>query len=396
MLKHLKTKKLDMLSIFLENRNALPFYNTLFNTISDKAIYKNEDRQLNNSNLEVACVYDFPDYLQGAVKDPKWKVNTINSFKGSMILLKNYSGVEDYLKCNFSSKRRSKFRTYQKRLESVFNITYKTYYGHIELEEYKSLFKVFRSLIESRFAEKGVKNYDLTRWDVYYKIAYPLIQKKEAALFVIYHNNQPISVCLNLIRGQVIYGYIRAYDIDYSKFHLGFIDFIKQLHWCYKNNIYVFDLLKGNYPYKAQLADGSYYFQKHVIYNTGNFMSIVCGQLMSLRIKVFYKLVNVLKKYHVDKLYHAFLNYRYRDNSKPSPINHTLTIANIHNFESIGVKVRLNDEQYAFLKRPIYNLLYKHSKPIDKVEIFKSTTEIDTFYIKGIEHIQKISFQFHK
>ncbi len=388
----MKTKKFDMLSIFLENRDALPHYNTLSNVISSKDIYINQAAE-NLDNALVTCIYDFPSYIKGTINQDNWQVNTINSFKGSMIVLKNYESVEDYLKKNFSSKRRSKFRTYQKRLENAFNISYKTYYGDIERNEYEALFKMFRGLIERRFEEKKMKNYDLTRWDVYHKIAFPLIQNKEAALFVIYHNDKPISMCLNLIRSHVIYGYIRAYDIDYSKFYIGFIDFIKQLHWCYENDIQVFDLLKGSYAYKTYLTDDEYYFQKHIIFNKNNMLSKMKGTLLSFRIKSFYKLVTLLKKCHIDKLYHAYLNFRYRNKATETPKTYILKRINQEVFSSNQhIKIELTESQYAFLKRPVYDFLYRSQETLNHTEVFKTSISTNTFYVKGIKEIGEISF----
>ena len=392
MLKQIKTKKLDMLSIFLENRNALPLYKKLTNTISNKEIYKNENPELKSDKTKVFCLFDFPSYLKGDIDNTKWKVNTINSFKGSMIVLRNYTGVDDYLKSKFSSKRRSKFRTYQKRLETSFNITYKTYCGHIELEEYKSIFKDFHALIERRFIEKKTKNYDLTRWDVYHKIAYPLIKNKDAALFVIYHDKKPISICLNLLRGHVIYGYIRAYDINYSKFYLGFIDLIKQLHWCYENGIEIFDLLKGSYAYKAHLTDDEYYFQKHIIYKTDHLLTRIYGQIFSFKIKSFYKLVGILKKVHVDKLYHRFLEYRYRNSENLETKNYTITKEKEINFNNNCLKIEFSNNEYDFLKRPVYDYLYMNQESINTVDIYKLQNEVNTFLITGTKNTRKIEF----
>ncbi len=388
----MKTKKFDMLSIFLENREALPHYKTLSNVISNRNVYIGNTSE-NVENSQVTCIYDFPGYLKATIDSKNWQVNTINSFKGSMIVLKNYDGVEGYLKQNFSSKRRSKFRTYQKRLENTFNISYKTYCGHIETDEYEALFKMFRELIERRFEEKKMKNYDLTRWDVYHKIAFPLIQNKEAALFVIYHDDKPISMCLNLIRGHVIYGYIRAYDIDYSKFYIGFIDFIKQLHWCYENDIQVFDLLKGSYAYKAYLTDDEYYFQRHVIFNKNSVFSKIRGTLLSFRIKSFYKLVALLKKCRVDKLYHAYLNFRYRNITTEKPRTYALRKISHEAFSSNSpIKIELILPQYTFLKRPVYDFLYKSQESLKHIEVFKSSIDTNTFYVKGIEATGEIRF----
>ena len=69
-------------------------------------------------------------------------------------------------------------------------------------------------MTKKRFLEKKIQNYDLSRWDIYHEIAYPLINNKEAVLFVVLSDNVPISICLNFVRDNTIYGYLRAYDID--------------------------------------------------------------------------------------------------------------------------------------------------------------------------------------
>ncbi len=62
-----------------------------------------------------------------------------------------------------------------------------------------------------------------------------------------YHDKNPISIGLNLINGKLIYRYIKAYDVDYSKFYIGLIDIVKQLEWCFERKFEIFDLLKGDY-----------------------------------------------------------------------------------------------------------------------------------------------------
>ncbi len=381
--------KRDMLSIFLEDRKPDLPYNILKNKVLDKNIY-NADQLNIKSNI--TFIFDFPSYLKPGITDKAWTLKTIDCFKGSMIALKNYDGVDAYLKHNFSSKRRSKFRTYQKRLETAFNIRYETYCGAIDLETYESLFKSFYALIERRFAEKKMKNYDLTRWDIYHKIAYPLIKKKEAALFVIYHDDTPISICLNLIRNQVIYGYLRAYDIDYSKFYLGFIDFIKQLHWCYANDIKIFDLLKGRYAYKSYLVDSEYYFQKHIIYKNTSFISKLYGQLFYLRIKWFYNIINLLKKINIHKLYHAFLEYRHRNQNHIVLTPYQFSQANQENIVDPSEKIDLNHASNQFLKRPVYDFLYRNQEAINTLEIFK-LGEDDRYLLKGAKQSNILNFQ---
>ncbi|MCF7568636.1 GNAT family N-acetyltransferase [Sabulilitoribacter arenilitoris] len=393
MLNRIKPKSLDVLSASLERKEALPVYNTIVNTITNSTIYERKNSMENSDYLY--CIYDFPDYLKGLVTQKSWKLQTINTYKGSLILLKNYKNTDAYLKTKFSAARRSKFRTYQKRLETCFNIQYKTYFGAIDKADYESLFEAFYEMINKRFLEKKIQNYDLLRWHIYQEIAYPLINNKEAALFVIYSNKKPISICLNLVRNNTIYGYIRTYDVDYSKFYIGFTDFIKQLHWCFENGIEIFDLLKGCYPYKNKLIDTQYNFQKHVIYNTKSFLTVLSANIIVARTRAFYSLVKVLKKMNMNVFYHKIMAYKYRnralsrldDDSKKVSIEN---IPKINSNENL-LKIDLNDEAFSCLKRPVYNFLYTNQDSIDAVEVFKFYNEPNSFLVKGKKQMQKIT-----
>lgn len=396
MLKKIIPKSLDVLSAFLERKKALPIYDEIINSISGNTIYKKINSTKKNKGY-LYCIYDFPSYLKGQVSNNEWKSKIINTYKGSLILLKNHNNVDAYLKNKFRAGRRSKFRTYQKRLETCFNIEYKSYFGEISKDEYEYLFKEFHKMIQNRFLEKKIQNYDLSRWDIYYEIAYPLINSKEAVLFAIFSERKPISICLNLVRDKTIYGYIRTYDIDYSKFYIGFTDFIKQLHWCYENDIEIFDLLKGNYPYKARLIDSQYDFQKHVVYNSNSLLTSISANIIIARTRAFYFLVKVLKKININVVYHKFLKYKYRnrelskieDTSKKTIINNNVKIES----EDQLLKVNLNDDALSFLKRPVYNFLYSNQESLQNVEIFNLQNELNTYIIKGMVKMQKITFK---
>ncbi|WP_203258681.1 GNAT family N-acetyltransferase [Hyunsoonleella ulvae] len=378
-----------MLSVFLENRNELPVFHSLFNKITEKnsALKK----ATNPYTTPVFCLYDFPSYLIPNYNESKWAVKTVNSFEGSMIILKNYKDTTDYLNTNFSSSRRSKFKTYRRRLEKVFSISYKAYYGNISENEFNTLFSEFHKLIEKRFVEKKIKNYDLTRWEVYTKIALPLIRNKEAVLFVIYDKNKPISICLNLIRDEVIYGYVRAYDIDYSKYYLGFTDFIKQLEWCYDNNIKVFDLLKGKYEYKSRLIDDNYIFQKHIIYQKNNFWAKLRGISLFLKISSFYKIIGILKKLKFDYLYHLILKYKYRNTVTSNKLHYLLEQLNNPTIITQTRQIDFTNERYNFLKRPVYDALYKVQEELDCIEVHQHLSDKNAYFIKSSNTITKIT-----
>ncbi|MCF7560793.1 GNAT family N-acetyltransferase [Sabulilitoribacter multivorans] len=395
MLDKIKPVTLDVLSTFLERKEALPIYNKIVNTISGTTIYESTKLELDGkSNLY--CIYDFPGYLKGITNSKKWKLKVINVYKGSLILLKNYKNTDDYLKHKFSSDRRSKFRTYQKRLETCFNIEYKSYYGKIDKDEYELLFESFHEMIKKRFQEKKIKNYDLTRWQVYYDIAYPLIKNKDAVLFVIFNNKKPISICLNFVRNQTIYGYLRTYDVDYSKFYLGFTDFIKQLDWCFENNIEIFDLLKGSYPYKLRLIDSQYNFQQHILYNSTSVLSTISASFITTKTKAFYGLVRVLKKVKINKLYYKYINYKYRNKELNNNNEDHLKEVTITNNVQINLSdeleyIDINEASKNFPKRLIFNFLYSSKEHFQNIKLFKYKNDANSYLIVGKKKNQKVT-----
>ncbi len=396
MLKKIKPKTLDVLSTFLERKEALPVYKKIVNTISDKPIYEAENNISKGDNY-LYCIYDFPGYLKGYVTKNGWKLKSVNTYKGSLILLKNYKNTEDYLKQKFSAGRRSKFRTYKKRLETCFNIEYKTYFGNITKNEYEMIFKAFHDMTKKRFLEKKIQNYDLSRWHIYHEIAYPLINSKEAVLFVIFSDKKPISICLNFVRNNTTYGYLRTYDTDYSKFYLGFTDFIKQLYWCFENNIEIFDLLKGSYPYKMRLIDTQYPFQKHILYNSNSFLTAVSANINIVKTQAFYALVKILKKLNINKLYYAFINYKYRNKEIQESKNNFQEINILNNFEieqNESLKeIDINADSSSFLKRFVFDFLYSNQEFIHNIKLFKHKNEVNSYVIKGTKNNRKITLQ---
>lgn len=393
MLKKTKPEILDVLSTFLERNEALPVYSKIVNRISGTLLYKNIAPSKQN-NTKLYCIYDFPGYLEGHVNKKNWKLKCINTYKGSLILLKNYKNADDYLKHKFSYRRRTKYRTYKRRLETCFDITYKSYFGDIDKDEYESLFRSFYKMTQKRFLEKKIQNCDLSRWDIYHRIAYPLINSKEAVLFVIYSNNAPISISLAFVRGNTIYGYLKAYDTDYSKFSIGFTDFIKQLHWCYSNGIEFFDMLKGNYPYKLRLVDTQYHFQKHILYNSNSMLTTLSANFIIAKTQAFYALVKCLKKLNFNVLYYKFINYKYR-NKELAKVNnelpHIVTSTVKMPKKEMLLQVNINDESLHVLKRTVYNFLYSNQESLNDVNIYAFKNEPDAYLIKGNKNIQKIT-----
>ncbi|MCK0156867.1 GNAT family N-acetyltransferase [Cellulophaga sp. F20128] len=309
------------------------------------------------------------------------KVITLNTHMGSMINLKNYKNLDEYLKTNFSGKSRYEFRNYKKRIAKCFPISYKVYYGNIDKKEYDRLFTIFPEMIKKRFDSLGVEHYALDIWDNYEENGFSLINEKRACLFVIYDRGIPISIAFNPILNKTLYGYMRSYDINYSKFYLGFIDLIWQLEWCFENNIEVFDLLKGTYSYKSKFTDSTYFFQKHIVYNSKSIVSISIAAMYSIKLKSFYYIIKLLKKCSVDTVYHHYKQRK--EKSKLTPKNKSYISTEIdyetNLFDSLST-IDINKEAYSFLRKPIYDCIYTAKESINSVLVYKNN---NAYILKG-------------
>lgn len=191
---------IDFLDRILLKPKALSvFYVQLKNKITNSVMYSNESSTPLDFNKKAYLFNDVPDYIEPTIATSNnIKFIKLNTYKGSMINLTNYSNLKDYLTKHFNAKKRSQFNTYKKRLEKCFNISYKVYFGSIEKIEYDHLFNKFPEMIKKRFDLLGTEHYDLSVWDRYEQNGYELINKKRACLFVIYDGNTPISISLTL------------------------------------------------------------------------------------------------------------------------------------------------------------------------------------------------------
>jgi len=387
---------IDFLDLILKPEEFALYFKELKNKSTDTQLYSSLEVPIKPVTQKVQLVFDIPDYL-----NVKWhsnykktKIKKLNTYKGSMITLNNYSNLANYLKNNFSPKRRAQFRTYKKRLETSFNISYKVYYGAITKEEYDRLFAIFPKLIKKRFDLKGKNHHDLDVWDRYEENGFALINAKKACLFVIYEEDKPISIALNPVLGKVMYGYVRTFDADYSKFYLGFTDLFFQLEWCYQNQIEIYDLLKGTYDYKSKLTDRTYFFNKYLIYDTSSFVARFTAWYYSFKTQGFYSLVKWLKKLHVDTAYHRYLLHKEQKKQEQQKAKLSWEIEQNIVFDSlrIGRKVDWRAEDLAFLRRPIYDFLYSSKDGNHDLEVFELSDEKNAYAIKGKSSFQKINF----
>ena len=391
-------RHIDFFDLLLVSKDFAFYFKKIKSKVSKNVLYTNTEPSLYKPSKEVYKIVDIPDYMEVELHNSSTKLKTIdiNTYKGSMVNLTKYSNLKEFLTKHFNAKKRAQFNTYKKRLEKCFNISYKVYFGNIEKAEYDRLFKKFPEMIKKRFDLLGTEHYDLAVWDRYEQNSFSLINEKRACLFVIYDGNNPISISLTPVMGKVLYGFVRGFDVNYSKFYLGFTDLIFQLEWCFNNNMEVFDLVKGVFPYKSKFTNSTYYFQNKIIYNTTSVSSTCIALAKSLKIKSFYFIVKLLKKINIDTLYHSYINKKNDEKKieklslnnecmlyKTTILTSDFIVSKNHN------TIDIRKSENSFLRKTVYDILYTLQEPITSITIYKETEE--RYILKGIKKSYKIT-----
>ncbi|WP_047414364.1 GNAT family N-acetyltransferase [Cellulophaga sp. Hel_I_12] len=341
---------------------------------------------------DVIIIKDIPDYLSlepSTNKDYTWlKVNTL---KGHSIQVEQYSTLEKYLAANFSAKSRSNLRRYTKRLETCFNIRYECYWGSIPKEEYHTLFKALNKLLVKRFAQKKEVNYELQHLADFEAKIYAQLRNKEAALYVIYHHHEPISIRINMIKENLGFYMMSAYDIDYAKFHLGSIDMMKNIGWCIEHNMLSYDLLKGYDYYKKNWMTQSFDYYNHIIYNHKNSMARLYANYVKLKTQMLYLGYYGLKKINADLYYKSLKQFWYTLSAQNKKEQELLVIDALPFEPSTGIEIKLmQGVKYEHLKKIIFDFLFNSQQSLDEISIFEAKETQDHYQVIG----KKTSYAF--
>ena len=388
----LNIKKYNFNIDFFETRSIYPFYSNVFNT-SNLQNFFNPNKNLSPEIGSTIHVVNYiSPYFQLALND---SIIPLKTFKfsqsiGFMANLHEFSNVDDYMKFKMSPKGRTKIRGYVRRLETCFDIRYKMYYGEITRANYEYLFKKLHSFIIHRFEERGDKHQALDHWDDLLKYTYFMILKKKASLFVIYNGDVPIDICLNNHHQNILDNAIRSYDINYSKFRLGYIDILKQLEWCFENGVTIFDLSYGDFEYKRKWCNEVYGFETQIVYNNTRLEY----KAMAFGILQFYKLKEYLKKKNVHLMYHKAKRLL-KSEHREDPISAEIVFQAIEletspKPETIS-EIDFQMDEFRYLQRPIYDFQYLNSEHAKNIKLYKYKDHPDTFIISGKNKKLKIA-----
>ncbi|PWH82408.1 hypothetical protein DIS18_09140 [Algibacter marinivivus] len=314
-----------------------------------------------------------------------------NQYPGFLIHLDKFKNIDDYLLNTFSKNTRMKMRKFNKRLDACFNISTKMFFGNIDKEEYNEIFDNFMILLKKRYAEKQVSynNMQASEWAFYKEVAYPLILEKKASLFVVYDNNIPIAITYNYHTKDSLIDAITVYDIDYSKFNIGYVNNLKILNWCFDNNLKVLDFSKGYFDYKKRMCTLEYDFEYHIIYDKKSILSKLKAHIYYN----FFELKTYLRHKKWDVKLHRF-TYNLKS-KKQEKTNQNVEIKKLdvlpNSDELIKIDIK-EDTKYNFLTRYVNDFLYLAIKPYTDIEVFKINNDESIFIFSSNTLIQQVEF----
>lgn len=269
--------------------NIIPFYdNLLTNKLTGQKINVPYDLTIPKNKINSYTVADIPDFINVVLKEKSdhIKVKKIQQYKGYLIDLTKFKNAEDLLIQTLSRNPRKNFRSKKRKLESNHDIDYSFQYGEIDKDYYDYLFEICYKLMEERFHEKKIYNRNLIKWKYYHNLFYPLILDKKASIFVISDQEKPITITLNFHVSDIVFSHIQIYDLDYSRYSMGDIAIFKNIEWCYRNDINIWDFSKGATDNKLRWSNHIYQFDYNMFYNSKSLISAFKAKTISLKLVI--------------------------------------------------------------------------------------------------------------
>jgi len=335
----------------------------------------------------VYSVFFIPDYLQPSLKSDAFIVKKVDQFfKGYAIFLDGFSSADAYIKHRFRSNAKA-IRRRIKRLESCFQITYKTYYGSIEKEEYEFFMNSLEKMLIRRFEQRNDISQSLLRWDHYKKMYFSLINEKKASMFVALEGDQPIIVSLNHHFQNRLFSAISSYDIDYSKFSLGSVEIFKKLDWLIENDHKSYEMGMGDLSYKREWCNHIYNFEHQVIYPKKSFAGFIKGNIEYLKVK--------LKEFVFKIAYVRYKKYKAKRKINPVVLTEEYQVTALE--EAIYDKdlkmIDYNTKEYSPLRRIVFDFLYTSIDNVNNVKVLEVSEKEKSYLIVGSTKMQKVKLK---
>ncbi|WP_025739883.1 GNAT family N-acetyltransferase [Aquimarina pacifica] len=383
----MKKKQLDYFFSIYE-KNIIPNIFSQINCQEPKEVVINSDyikEEVNTSSIIYSIMF-VPDYLDPKIDETVFGCKSVRQFfKGYAIFFKGFDTVDSYIKNRFKRKAKNLRRTLR-RLETCFNISYKTFYGEIEKEQYDFLMKSLQEMLVRRFEQRNDVSKALLRWDHYHETFFSLINDKKASLFVIYADDVPIVVALNNHFEKRMFSAVSSYDIDYSKFGLGTIEIYKNLDWCITNQYDSYEMGMGDMQYKKEWCNHIYTFEHRIIYPKKS---------LSCRLHGTKEYIKVAFKEFVFKIAYQSYNALKLKFKKQESKEESFEIFSLDKIQQQGEEHTLIDyttEAYSFLRKPVLDFLFSATEHISNIKVLECNKDPRSYIIQGTSKAQKVTF----
>jgi len=377
--------------------DGVNFYKSRFSLFINvgKNLTKGNTYKINNYEDYKNNTFIIYDVLPHLRKEPHYLPENIGVLKskqypGYLIHIDKFKNIDDYLLNTFSKNTRMKMRKFTKRLDECFDISTKMFFGNIDKTEYDELIEDFMFLLQKRYSEKQISynNMQPSEWNFYKEVAYPLILEKKASLFVVYDKENPIAITYNYHTEDSLIDAITVFDIDYSKFNIGYVNNLKILNWCFDNNLKILDFSKGYFDYKKRMSTLEYDFEYHIIFDKKSIKT----KLIAHAYYSFLEFKTYLRNKNIGVKFHEFTySLKNKKQLKPREVE-------IIKLDKLPNSIELNkiniekDTNYTFLTKYVNDFLYLVVKPYTKIELFKVISEKKTYILSSDSLIQQIKF----
>jgi len=202
--------------------------------------------------------------------------------KSEVYLFVNTSGnIKDYLS-KYSKKTIQTLKSKIKKLQELNSeFTFCNYIDEndfLKLIEYnlyrqnkKHLISFFQNENNISFIQQIVKEYNNSSF-----LLYSLCQI----------DNQTKSIYLCFLFNNKVYFYLSGFDLEFKKYSLGMVHLHKILEYCFNNNIYEFDFMRGSDDYKFRFHPEKRYLKRYLININNNFFVTILFIFIKLK-KIF-------------------------------------------------------------------------------------------------------------
>ncbi len=340
---------------------------------------------LQDSGVRPVIITDIPGYLEISPREGLGCARA-GKYPGFRIVLSGFSSGDDYLRSHLSKSQQYSINRARKRLEEVFEVNYTTYWGSMDTAEYHQLFDTLIALIRERASERQTADDDWAYLDFYRDSFLDLIRKKKANCQVIRANDEIVAIGFNLCAGKGIYGFIKSYNTDFSKFYPGLLSVIQLVDWCLQEGFGFLDMLKHDNPYKLEFANDVYRYQTHFLYREDSIGQKLACRFATYRINLFYKILDWGKKKNLHIAYRR-LRGRNGNNEGLKQQKPETTVEALPEPEKVSVEglrsIDLDSAEYRHLKRAVYTFLFTAREPLNEIGFYLPGNEPGALLVKG-------------